>query len=56
MQAGEQVTLRTGGMHGGWGLVLGNLADIGEGTIELNAYVCPTCGHVEFRLPDRDRS
>ncbi len=49
------MTVRTGGVEGGWSLLIGNWADVGEGTLDLNAYLCPNCGHVEFRLPDRDR-
>ena len=49
-----KMTLRTGGVGGGWSLLIGELADIGEGTVDVNAYACPNCGHVEFRLPDRD--
>jgi hypothetical protein len=50
------MTVRTGGVGGGWSLLIGDLADIGEATVDLNAYLCPNCGHVEFRLPDRDRA
>jgi predicted RNA-binding Zn-ribbon protein involved in translation (DUF1610 family) len=48
------LSLRTGGVSGGWSVLFGGWADIDEGTLSLHVYACPSCGHVEFRLPDRD--
>ncbi len=47
---GEQ-EFRTGGTSGGWKLVFGELAELGEGKARFEVLACHTCGHVEFRLP-----
>jgi hypothetical protein len=43
-----QIPIRTGGIKGAWHLVLGEWADVGEGTIPLDVYRCSTCRRVEF--------
>jgi hypothetical protein len=43
--------LRTGGSSGGWKLLFGELAELGEDLIPLELLACATCGSVEFRLP-----
>ncbi len=45
------VDLRVGGKSGGWGLILGQWADVGEGLLHFDLLSCPSCGHVEFRVP-----
>ncbi|MFI5227071.1 MAG: hypothetical protein ACHQ3P_10400 [Candidatus Limnocylindrales bacterium] len=42
---------RTGGTSGGWKLLFGELAEIGEGMIDLEVLACQACGHVELRVP-----
>ena len=42
---------RVGGTSGGWKLLFGELAELGENLIPLEAFGCATCGHVELRLP-----
>lgn len=42
---------RIGGTKGGWKLFFGEWAELGEDMVELDLLVCPTCRHVEFRLP-----
>ena len=42
---------RIGGTSGGWKLLFGEFAEVGEGMIDLEIYACRTCRHVEFRLP-----
>ena len=44
---------RVGGTSGGWKLLLGELAELGEGMLELEVLACRACGHVEFRMPRR---
>jgi len=44
-------TLRTGGSSGGMTALLGALAELGEGTVEVDVMSCPSCGHIEFRAP-----
>ena len=42
---------RIGGTKGGWKLFFGEWAELGEDMVELEMLACPTCRHVEFRLP-----
>ena len=42
---------RVGGTSGGWKLMFGEFAELGEDMIELEVLVCRVCRHVEFRLP-----
>jgi hypothetical protein len=42
---------RVGGTSGGWKLLFGEWAELGEDLIPLEAFGCPTCGHVELRRP-----
>jgi hypothetical protein len=46
-------TLRTGGSSGGMTALLGGLAELSEGTVEVEVTACPSCGHLEFRIPAR---
>ncbi len=39
------------GHIGGWKLLFGELAEIGEGMIDLEVLACQSCGHVELRVP-----
>jgi hypothetical protein len=42
---------RIGGTSGGWKLLFGELAELGEGKLRLEVRACGACGHVEFRVP-----
>ena len=42
---------RVGGTSGGWKLLFGEMAELGEDMISLEAFGCSTCGHVELRRP-----
>ena len=58
LQVLGQVPVRTGGTSGGWHLLFGEWADIGEGVLLLDAYRCPQCSRLEFydhdfSLPER---
>ncbi len=44
---------RVGGTSGGWKLLFGELAELGEGQVPLEVWGCPRCRTVEFRLPQR---
>jgi hypothetical protein len=44
------IKLRVGGVSGGWNFLVGNLAELGEATMELDLYSCANCGHIEFRV------
>jgi hypothetical protein len=42
---------RVGGTSGGWKLLFGEWAELGEDLVPLEAFGCATCGHVELRRP-----
>ena len=44
-------SFRVGGTGGGWKLLFGEWAELGEGMLPLEVHVCPGCRRVEFRLP-----
>ena len=44
---------RVGGTSGGWKLLFGELAELGEGMLKLEVLACGTCGNVELRMPGR---
>lgn len=59
MQSLGQLPIRVGGTAGGWGLLFGEWADIGEGVVPLDVYRCERCKRVEFydldlSLPSRE--
>lgn len=42
---------RVGGNSGGWKLLFGEWAELGEGMLKLEVFACGSCGKVEFRVP-----
>lgn len=42
---------RVGGSSGGWKLVFGEWAELGEGMLDLEIFACPRCRKVELRVP-----
>ena len=42
---------RVGGTTGGWKLLFGEFAELGEGMLTLEVLACRSCGKVEFRVP-----
>jgi hypothetical protein len=42
---------RTGGTSGGWKLLFGEMAELGEEMISFALFACGDCGRVEFRVP-----
>ena len=42
---------RIGGTRGGWKLLFGEWAELGENMLPLEALVCEECRKVEFRAP-----
>jgi hypothetical protein len=44
-------TFRTGGTSGGWKLLFGEIAELGEDMIPLEVFACGNCRRVELRLP-----
>ena len=43
---------RLGGTTGGWKLLLGEWAELGEDMLGLEMLACRHCGKVELRVPD----
>jgi hypothetical protein len=43
--------LRIGGTTGGWKLLFGEWAELGEGFLRLEALACGNCRRVELRVP-----
>ncbi len=42
---------RVGGTSGGWKLLFGEWAELGEGILNLEVLACASCGYVETRMP-----
>ena len=42
---------RTGGTSGGWKLLFGEWAELGEGMLKLEVRACTTCLTVDLRVP-----
>jgi hypothetical protein len=42
---------RVGGTTGGWKLLFGEWAELGEDKLQLEVFACGTCRKVEFRVP-----
>ena len=42
---------RVGGTAGGWKLLLGEWAEVGEEMLSLDVLACPQCLKVELRVP-----
>jgi len=55
MQFAGENSFRTGGTSGGWKLLFGEWAELGENMIPLLVYVCPNCGKVEFYASEKMR-
>jgi hypothetical protein len=46
---------RVGGTGGGWKLLFGEWAELGEDLIELQLHVCPACRKDEFYAPVKEK-
>lgn len=42
---------RVGGTSGGWKMLFGAWAELGEGMISFEVAACPQCRYVELRVP-----
>ena len=42
---------RVGGTSGGWKLLFGEMAELGEETLPLDVWACSQCRSVELRVP-----
>ncbi|HJW23084.1 MAG TPA: hypothetical protein VJ506_11705 [Candidatus Limnocylindrales bacterium] len=42
---------RVGGTSGGWKLLFGEWAELGEGMLKLEVRACTTCRTVDLRVP-----
>ncbi len=43
--------IRVGGTSGGWKLMFGEWAELGEDMLPLEMLVCTSCRRIEFRRP-----
>jgi hypothetical protein len=43
---------RVGGTSGGWKMIFGEWAELGEGMISFEVLACPQCRRVELRVPN----
>ena len=43
---------RVGGTRGGWKLLFGEWAELGEDMVTIDLLACPKCRHIEMRLPE----
>jgi hypothetical protein len=48
-------SFRIGGSSGPAHVLFGNWAELGESTVAFEVLACDSCGHVELRLPEKDR-
>jgi hypothetical protein len=46
-------SIRVGGTSGGWKLLFGEWAELGEGMLDLDVWACGRCRRVELRVPER---
>lgn len=44
---------RVGGTTGGWKLLFGEWAELGEEMLALEVWTCPNCRKVEFYRPEK---
>ena len=51
LRSGGVHEFRTGGTIGGWKLLFGEWAELGEDKLPLELLGCPSCGFVELRVP-----
>ncbi len=47
---------RVGGTTGGWKLLFGEWAELGEDMLPFEVYACTNCRRVELRVPPGPRS
>ena len=45
---------RVGGTSGGWKLLFGELAEVGEQMLDFEVMVCERCRRVELRMPESE--
>ncbi|NLE21890.1 MAG: hypothetical protein GX624_03780 [Actinobacteria bacterium] len=43
--------IRMGGIHGAWGLAIGNWSDVTEHVMKVEMLFCKECRRMELRLP-----
>lgn len=53
MQSMGPHEFRVGGTSGGWKLLFGEWAELGEGMLNFEVLACPACHRVDFRVAGR---
>jgi hypothetical protein len=44
-------SFRVGGTSGGWKILFGEWAELGEGMMDFEVFACPNCRKIELRVP-----
>jgi hypothetical protein len=44
-------SFRVGGTSGGWKMLFGEWAELGEGMMDFEVFACPNCRKIELRVP-----
>ena len=44
---------RVGGVSGGWAMLMGKWAEVGEGILDMEMLACRNCRRVELRVPQQ---
>ncbi len=55
MQFAGEAPFRIGGTGGGWKLLFGEFAELGEQMLPLYIYVCPECGKIELYANEKTK-
>ncbi len=55
MEAVLDVPFRIGGTGGGWKLLFGEWAELGEQLLSFDLYVCHQCGRVQLFADEKTR-
>ena len=45
--------LRIGGVGGEWSYIVGDIAEIEQGTLPVQIYICPKCGKIELSAAEK---
>ncbi len=55
MEGVMDVPFRIGGTSGSWHLLFGDWAELGEGLLSFDVFLCPKCGRVQLFADKRTR-
>lgn len=55
LEFAAKASFRVGGTSGGWKLLFGEWAELGENMLLFDIYVCPSCGRVELFVDEEGK-